>query len=177
MTALEGEPATLDPARTALVLVDLMDRITALPLAPRSGEQVVAVARELAESSALRARPSYSYGSNAPGAAAQPPGSELVAGLAAEDDLIVVKRTIGGFHRTGLHELLAERGSAPSCSAASPPISASSRRPAPPPTSAMSCCSSEDAMAALTEDEHRAAVALELPPPRNGRHRLRLGFG
>jgi hypothetical protein len=49
MTAFEGEPATLDPARTALVLVDPMGRIAALPPAPRSGRQVAHVARELAD--------------------------------------------------------------------------------------------------------------------------------
>lgn len=41
-------PAALDPARTALVLVDLMDRIVALPLEPRQGSEVPQTAHELA---------------------------------------------------------------------------------------------------------------------------------
>ncbi len=38
----------LDPERTALVLVDLMDRIVALPLEPYKGTEVLFVAEELA---------------------------------------------------------------------------------------------------------------------------------
>ncbi|MGW1866004.1 hypothetical protein ACWCPS_10625 [Streptomyces mauvecolor] len=49
MTAFEGEPATPDPARTALVLADPIGRIAALPLAPRSGRQVIGVARKSAD--------------------------------------------------------------------------------------------------------------------------------
>lgn len=163
MTALEGEPATLDPARTALVLVDLMDRITALPLAPRSGEQVVDTARELADTFRAAGATVVLVRVERPGAAAQPPGSELVAGLAAEGDLIVVKRTIGGFHRTGLHDLLAERGINTLVFggiATNLGVESTARAAA---DLGYELLFAEDAMAALTEDEHRAAVALNFP--------------
>ena len=39
-------PLALDPARSALVLVDLMDRIVALPLEPRKGTEVLATAAQ-----------------------------------------------------------------------------------------------------------------------------------
>ncbi|MER5829169.1 isochorismatase, partial [Streptomyces mirabilis] len=49
MTAPETEPRlALDPARTALVLVDLMERIVGLPVEPRKGTEVLAAAEELA---------------------------------------------------------------------------------------------------------------------------------
>ncbi|WP_438290680.1 isochorismatase family protein [Streptomyces sp. HUAS TT7] len=163
MTALEGEPATLDPGRTALVLVDLMDRITALPLAPRSGRQVVDVARELAETFRAAGATVVLVRVERPGAATQPPGSELVAGLAADGDLTVVKRTIGGFHRTGLHELLAERGIDTLVLggiATNLGVESTARAAA---DHGYELLFAEDAMAALTEDEHRAAVALDFP--------------
>ncbi|MFG3281908.1 isochorismatase family protein [Streptomyces sp. NPDC048111] len=163
MTALEGEPAVLDPAHTALVLVDLMDRITALPLAPRTGEQVLDVSKELAGSFRAAGAPVVLVRVERPGVATQPPGSALVAGLAHDGDLVVVKRTIGGFHRTGLHELLAERGVttlvfggiATNLGVESTARAASDH--------GYELLFVEDAMAALTEDEHRAAVALNFP--------------
>ena len=54
-TESRPEPLALDPARTALVLVDLMDRIVGLPVEPRRGTRGVqedgraGVHRELAE--------------------------------------------------------------------------------------------------------------------------------
>ncbi|MFE9401234.1 isochorismatase family protein [Streptomyces sp. NPDC006530] len=163
MTALEGEPALLDPAHTALVLVDLMDRIAALPLAPRSGEEVLATARELAESFRSAGATVVLVRVERPGVAAQPPGSDLVAGLAADGDPIVVKRTIGGFHRTGLHELLAERGITTLVFggiATNLGVESTARAGA---DHGYELLFVEDAMAALTEDEHRAAVALNFP--------------
>ncbi|MFI6051547.1 isochorismatase family protein [Streptomyces violascens] len=163
MTALEGEPATLDPARTALVLVDLMDRITALPLAPRSGPQVVDVARQLADTFRAAGATVVLVRVERPGVATQPPGSELVEGLVAESDVIVVKRTIGGFHKTGLHELLAERGISTLVFggvATNLGVESTARAAA---DHGYELLFAEDAMAALTEDEHRAAVALNFP--------------
>ncbi|MFG2717719.1 isochorismatase family protein [Streptomyces sp. NPDC048416] len=177
MTALAGEPATLDPARTALVLVDLMDRITALPLAPRTGDQVVATSRELAETFRAAGATVVLVRVERPGAAAQPPGSELVAGLAVDGDLLVVKRTVGGFHQTELHELLSERaihtlvfgGIATNLGVESTARAAADH--------GYELLFVEDAMAALTEDEHRAAIALNFP--RLGRvvTASALGFG
>ena len=42
--------------------------------------------------------------------AEQPPGSGLADGLAGPGDILVVKRTVGAFHGTDLHERLQERG-------------------------------------------------------------------
>ncbi|MEU9100142.1 isochorismatase family protein [Streptomyces sp. NPDC048361] len=163
MTALEGEPATLDPARTALVLVDLMDRITALPLAPRSGDQVVGTAWELAHSFRAAGATVVLVRVERPGVPAQPPGSDIVAGLAADGDLVVVKRTIGAFHQTGLHELLRERGidTLVFGGIATNLGVESTARPAA--DHGYELLFVEDAMAALTEDEHRAAIALNFP--------------
>ncbi|MET9365853.1 isochorismatase family protein [Streptomyces sp. NPDC006632] len=163
MTALEGEPATLDPARTALVLVDLMDRITALPLAPRSGDQVLATAGELAESFRAAGATVVLIRVERPGVAAQPPGSDIVAGLAADGDPVVVKRTLGGFHRTGLHELLRERGIDTLVFggiATNLGVESTARAAA---DHGYELLFVEDAMAALTQDEHRAAIALNFP--------------
>ncbi|MFE9116320.1 isochorismatase family protein [Streptomyces sp. NPDC007172] len=163
MTALEGEPALLDPAHTALVLVDLMDRITALPLAPRSGDQVVHVSRELAEEFRAARATVVLVRVERPGVAVQPPGSDLVAGLARDGDLVVVKRTVGGFHRTGLHESLAERGVTTLVFggiATNLGVESTARAAA---DHGYELLFVEDAMAALTEDEHRAAVALNFP--------------
>lgn len=163
MTAFEGEPALVDPARTALVLVDLMDRITALPLAPRSGEQVVATSRQLADVFRAAGATVVLVRVERPGVAAQPPGSALVAGLQTEGDLVVVKRTIGGFHSTGLHGLLAERGIGTLVFggiATNLGVESTARAAA---DHGYELLFAEDAMAALTEDEHRAAVALNFP--------------
>ena len=45
-----------------------------------------------------------------PGVAEQPPGSELVSDLAEAGDHVVVKRTIGAFYGTDLHEGLQDAG-------------------------------------------------------------------
>ncbi|MFJ8310436.1 MULTISPECIES: isochorismatase family protein [unclassified Streptomyces] len=163
MTALEGVPATLDPARSALVLVDLMDRIAALPLAPRSGEQVVATSRELAAAFRAAGATVVLVRVERPGVDTQPPGSALVEGLAADGDLIVVKRAIGGFHRTGLHELLTGRGIDTLVFggiATNLGVESTARAAA---DHGYELLFAEDAMAALTEDEHRAAVGLNFP--------------
>ncbi|MFD7013548.1 isochorismatase family protein [Streptomyces sp. NPDC059161] len=163
MTAFPGAPATLDPARTALVLVDLMDRIAALPLAPRTGDQVVAVSRELARTFRAAGATVVLVRVERPGVETQPPGSGLVEGLAADGDLIVVKRTIGGFHGTGLHELLAQRGVDTLVFggiATNLGVESTARAAA---DHGYQLLFAEDAMAALTEDEHRAAVRLNFP--------------
>src|SRR4051812_17491094 len=100
----------LDPARTALVLVDLMDRIVALPLEPRKGTEVLTVSEELASVFRSAGAPVVLIRVERPGITEQPAGSGLAAGLAAEGDIEIVKRTIGGFQGTGLDERLRERG-------------------------------------------------------------------
>src|SRR5689334_17713824 len=101
-------PLALDPARTALVLVDLMDRIVALPLEPRKGTEVLAVAEELASAFRSAGAPVVLVRVQRPGVADQPPGSGLVAGLARDGDIEIVKRTIGAFQGTDLDARLRE---------------------------------------------------------------------
>jgi nicotinamidase-related amidase len=100
----------LIPGRTALVLIDLMDRIVDLPLEPHSGRAVVDTAVALAREFRGAGVPVVAVRVERPGVSAQPPGSELVGEVADLADVVVVKRTIGGFHETGLHDVLRERG-------------------------------------------------------------------
>ncbi|MFD8012105.1 isochorismatase family protein [Streptomyces sp. NPDC058955] len=83
-----------------------MPRIVALPLAPHSGDEVLARSRELAEAFRARERPVVLVRVERPGVAQQPPGSDFADGLVHEGDLVVVKRTIGAFYGTGLDERL-----------------------------------------------------------------------
>ncbi|MFB7469820.1 isochorismatase family protein [Kitasatospora sp. NPDC056184] len=154
---------TLDPARTALVLVDLMERIAALPLAPRPGGEVVAAALDLATAFRAAGAPVIAIRVERPGVAEQPPGSELLPEVAALADETVVKRTIGGFHGTGLHELLQERGVDTLVFggiATNLGVESTARAAA---DHGYRLVFVEEAMTALTEEEHRASVALSLP--------------
>jgi nicotinamidase-related amidase len=87
---------------SALVLIDLMPRIVALPLAPYAGEEVLARCRVLADSFRRKDLPVVLVRVERPNVAEQPAGSELVQGLAQAGDLLVVKRTVGAFYGTGL---------------------------------------------------------------------------
>jgi nicotinamidase-related amidase len=103
-------PLALDPARTALVLVDLMDRIVALPLEPRKGTEVLIAAEELADAFRSAGALVVLIRVERPAVAEQPPGSGLVAGLLRDGDLEIVKRTIGAFQGTDLDAGLRQRG-------------------------------------------------------------------
>ncbi|TWF90585.1 isochorismatase family protein, partial [Kitasatospora viridis] len=81
-------------ATSALLLVDLMPRIVALPLAPHSGDEVLARSRELAASFRASGRPVVLVRVERPNVAEQPPGSDFADGLVHDGDLVVVKRTI-----------------------------------------------------------------------------------
>ncbi|MEU9856202.1 isochorismatase family protein [Streptomyces sp. NPDC047974] len=91
---------------SALILIDLMPRIVALPLAPYSGGEVLARSRELADAFRSRERPVVLVRVERPGVVQQPPGSDFADGLVHHGDLVVVKRTIGAFYGTGLDERL-----------------------------------------------------------------------
>ncbi|MFI5527489.1 isochorismatase family protein [Kitasatospora sp. NPDC051853] len=95
---------------TALVLIDLMPRIVALPLAPYDGEEVLARCRLLAEAFRAQGRPVVLVRVDRPGVAEQPPGSGFAEGLVRPGDVTVVKRTVGAFQGTGLDDLLRELG-------------------------------------------------------------------
>jgi nicotinamidase-related amidase len=103
-------PLALDPARSALVLVDLMDRIVALPLEPRKGTEVLTAAEELAAAFRAVGAPVVLVRVERPGVADQPPGSGLVPGLVHPGDVEIVKRTIGAFQGTDLDARLRALG-------------------------------------------------------------------
>jgi nicotinamidase-related amidase len=164
MTAPGTEPRlALDPARTALVLVDLMDRIVALPLEPHKGTEVLTRADELATSFRSAGAPVVLIRVERPGIAEQPPGSSLAAGLAAEGDIEIVKRTIGGFQDTGLHERLRERGVTTLVFggiATNLGVESTARAGG---DLGYDLVFVEDAMAAFTAAEHDASVRLDFP--------------
>ncbi|WIY05706.1 isochorismatase family protein [Amycolatopsis mongoliensis] len=95
----------IDPATSALVLVDLQERIVALPTTPYSGEEVVANALRLRTAFREAGAPVVIVKVSRPD---NPPGNELV--FDAQDDKIVTKYTIGGFANTDLDEFLRAKG-------------------------------------------------------------------
>jgi nicotinamidase-related amidase len=153
----------VDHRRTALVLVDLMPRVVSQPLAPRPGSAVVAAARRLASDFRAVQAAVVAIRVERPNVVEQPPGSELVEGVVMPGDLVVVKCTIGGFHNTGLHERLQERGIdtlvmagiATNLGVESTARAASDH--------GYELRFVEDAMAALTAEEHEAAINLNFP--------------
>ncbi|NGO74724.1 isochorismatase family protein [Streptomyces sp. YC504] len=94
---------------SALILIDLMPRIIGLPLAPHSGEEVLARCRELATSFRTSGRPVVQVRVDRPNVTEQPPGSDFAEGLVHDGDIVLVKRTIGAFYGTGLDEQLRKR--------------------------------------------------------------------
>ncbi|MEU9139277.1 isochorismatase family protein [Streptomyces sp. NPDC048404] len=164
MTAPETEPRlALDPARTALVLVDLMERFVALPLEPHKGTEVLAAAEELAESFRKAGALVVLIRVERSGVVEQPPGSGLVAGLVAEGDLEIVKRTIGGFQGTGLDERLREHGVSTLVFggiATNLGVESTARAAG---DLGYDLVFVEDAMAAFTAAEHDASVRLDFP--------------
>jgi nicotinamidase-related amidase len=106
-----GDTLTFDPRRSAIVLIDLMPRIIALPTAPLSGGEVlqrcVALARALRSAGGLVVFVTVEH----PGAEVQPPGSELAPECSPEPgDIRIVKHTWGAFHHSGLHDVLRSHG-------------------------------------------------------------------
>ncbi|MFJ5229686.1 isochorismatase family protein [Kitasatospora sp. NPDC088391] len=153
----------LEPRRTALVLIDLMDRIIANDLAPRPGAEVLAASVELARGFRAAGAVVVAVRVERPGVAEQPAGSGLAAGVAELADEVVVKRTIGGFHGTGLDALLRARGVDTLVFggiATNLGVESTARAAA---DLGYRLVFVEDAMAALTPEEHRAAVELDLP--------------
>ncbi|MCY0943733.1 isochorismatase family protein [Streptomyces antarcticus] len=95
---------------SALILIDLMPRIVALPLAPHSGEEVLARCRRLADAFRAGNRPVVLVRVERPNVSVQPPGSGFAEDLARPGDVLVVKRTVGAFHGTGLDDRLRALG-------------------------------------------------------------------
>lgn len=90
------------PVTSALILIDLMPRIIDLPVAPHSGEEVLARSLRLAEAFRANGRPVVLVRVDRPGVAEQPPGSGFADGLVRPGDVLIVKHTVGAFHDTGL---------------------------------------------------------------------------
>ncbi|MGW6272137.1 isochorismatase family cysteine hydrolase [Streptomyces sp. NPDC055060] len=153
----------LEPASTALVLVDLMPRIIDLPLGPRSGAEALDAACTLAARFRAAGAPVIAVRTERPHVVRQPPGSELHQRVADLADAVVVKGTIGAFHHTGLHELLHDRrvstlvlaGIATNMGVESTARAASDHD--------YELVFVEDATTALTAAEHHAAITLNLP--------------
>lgn len=102
---------SLDPRTSALVLVDLMERIVGQDLAPYSGGVVVARCTAVATAMRKAGGLVVNVRVERPDVASQPPGSGFVAeARPQEGDLEIVKRTWGPFHNTGLDESLRSRG-------------------------------------------------------------------
>ncbi|MEW1780261.1 isochorismatase family protein [Streptomyces sp. NPDC086777] len=156
-------PLALDPAHTALVLVDLMDRIVALPLEPRKGTEVLHTAEELARAFRAVGAPVVLIRVERPSLAEQPPGSGLVAGLQEDGDVEIVKRTIGGFQGTELDARLRGLGVTRLVFggiATNLGVESTARAAA---DLGYDLVFVEDAMAALTGPEHEASVRLDFP--------------
>ena len=156
-------PLALDPARSALVLVDLMDRIVALPLEPRKGTEVLAAAEELATAFRSVGAPVVLVRVERPGVTDQPPGSGLVAGLARDGDIEIVKRTIGAFQGTDLDARLRELGvTALVFGGIATNLGVESTARAAGDLG-YDLVFVEDAMAAFTAAEHEASTRLDFP--------------
>ncbi|MEU4482578.1 isochorismatase family protein [Micromonospora sp. NPDC023966] len=101
----------LDPARTAVVLIDLQRRIVDLPTAPHTGPEVVERCLALADAARATGATVVVVRVDRPGPDPQPAGSELLPEVAPrEGDLAVVKHSWGAFHETGLDAALRARG-------------------------------------------------------------------
>jgi nicotinamidase-related amidase len=99
---------SLDPRRTALVLIDLMPRIIALDLAPLKGSEVQERCVALAKATRSVGGLVVNVRVERPGVDHQPEGS----GFAAEPepgDLEIVKHTLGAFGRSALDADLQQR--------------------------------------------------------------------
>jgi nicotinamidase-related amidase len=154
---------SFEPARTALVTIDLMDRIVGLPLSPRPGREVLGRSIELATAFRKAGATVVAVRVERPNVAEPPHGSDLAAHLVQPGDHVVVKRSIGGFLNTGLDEFLKQRavdtivftGIATNLGVESTARAAADLH--------YELFFVEDAMAAQTPEEHHAAVAVNLP--------------
>ncbi|ONI75759.1 isochorismatase [Kribbella sp. ALI-6-A] len=101
---------SLEPRRTALVLIDLMPRIIGLQTAPLSGREVLERCVALAKATRSVGGLVVHVRVERPGVGVQPAGSELAPELEPQpNDLEIVKQTVGAFHGTGLDEALRSR--------------------------------------------------------------------
>jgi nicotinamidase-related amidase len=118
----------LDPRSTALVLIDLQNGIVGMPLAPHSGNDVLAKSRDLAQrfraapAPVMLVRVAFAEDfADAPSRNVDQPTqrmqggrpaswSALAEGLAEPGDILIVKRQWGAFYGTDLDLQLRRRG-------------------------------------------------------------------
>src|SRR3954469_24987718 len=145
-----ADALVLDAKRTALVLIDLQNGIASMPLAPRSGAEVVEAGKALAARFREAGAPVFLVhvgwapdGADRPSRIVDkpspvPPGGlppewmQCVEGLADEGDIRIHKRQWGASPARRSICICAAAASRRSCSPASRPISESSRRRATP---------------------------------------------
>ncbi|WP_232344823.1 isochorismatase family protein [Actinoplanes awajinensis] len=102
---------TVEAARSALIVIDLMPRIVSRDLEPHPGAAVVARSVSLATAFRAAGGVVVLVRVERPGVAEQPPGSGFVPEMTPQaGDIEVVKQTVGAFSRTGLEAALRERG-------------------------------------------------------------------
>ncbi|WP_327293453.1 isochorismatase family protein [Streptomyces sp. NBC_01198] len=144
-------------------MIDLMDRIVALPLAPLPGPAVLAAATDLAGAFRRAGAPVVAVRGQRPGPAEQPAGSGLAEGVVHDGDIVVVKHTIGAFQGTDLDERLRALGVdtlVMAGVATNLGVESTARAAA---DLGYRLVFAEDAMSGLTAAEHRAAVSLDFP--------------
>ncbi|WP_030436864.1 isochorismatase family protein [Actinoplanes subtropicus] len=155
---------TLVADRTALIAVDLMPRIVELDMGPHRGADVVARTVRLATALRKAGGTVVAVRVERPNVTEQPPGSGFVPEMAPlEDDIEVVKRTIGAFYGTGLAERLRERvvdtvimaGLATTMGVESTARAAADH--------GFEVVFAADAMSGMTAAEHEHALAVTLP--------------
>jgi nicotinamidase-related amidase len=153
----------LRPQTTALVTVDLMERIVAQPLGPRPGSDVLARSIELAGAFRAAGATVVAIRVERPNVTEQPPGSGFADGVLGSGDLEIVKRSIGAFATSDLHEQLRRRGIETlvlTGIATNLGVESTARAAA---DLGYDLVFVEDAMAALTAEEHDAAVRYDFP--------------
>jgi nicotinamidase-related amidase len=146
-----------------LVLVDLMPRLLELDLRPRPGSAVLEASLMLAESARAAGVPVVAIRVERPNVDEQPPGSELEESVAKAADAVVVKRSIGGFYGTDLDAVLRDRGVQTLVMAGimtNLGVESTARAAS---DFGYDLVFVEDAMSALSQEEHEAAVKLNLP--------------
>ncbi|MFB6719149.1 isochorismatase family protein [Kribbella sp. NPDC056345] len=101
---------SLDPRRTALVLIDLMPRIIALDTAPLKGNEVLVRCVALAEATRSVGGLVVNVRVERPGVDHQPEGSGFAPEVEPQPgDIEIVKNTLGAFGRSNLDAQLQRR--------------------------------------------------------------------
>ncbi|MEV4598418.1 isochorismatase family protein [Amycolatopsis sp. NPDC049253] len=100
----------IDPASTALVLVDFQERIVAMPTTPFAGPEAAANAVRLRDAFSEAGAQIVIIQAMRPGSEGAP-GSDVIPELKPRNgEKLVVKTTIGGFYNTDLHAHLRDAG-------------------------------------------------------------------